>query len=97
MSREVFHPDSGKYGKKIMLNNCNTLCRIDLLEFFDGTFSEGAALNGVAWTGIAQPTILWTYALAGQTSLQLDLFFQQHLLMNVFPMAPMEKVQYVHS
>ena len=41
-----------------MLNNCNLLCRIDLFRAFDGSFSEGAALNGVAWTGLRQPTIL---------------------------------------
>ena len=31
-----------------MMNNCNALgnvCRLDLLKHFDGTFSEGSALN----------------------------------------------------
>jgi hypothetical protein len=74
---------------KAMLGNCNTLCRIDLLEAFDGTFSEGAALNAVAWTGLAgRPTTLWTYGLDGMSSADLDAFFQQHLLMRTFPMAP---------
>ena len=71
-----------------MMMNCNTLCRIDQLEHFDGTFSEGSSLNGVAWTGIAMPSILWTYSLAGQNDRELDAFFQQHLVMNVFPSAP---------
>jgi hypothetical protein len=74
---------------RAMLGNCNTLCRIDLLGSFDGTFSEGAALNAVAWTGIAgRPTTLWTYGLNGMASADLDAFFQQHLLMRTFPMAP---------
>ena len=61
-----------------------------LAEAFDGTFSEGAALNSVAWTGLRQPTILWTYGLSDDVP-ALDAFFQQHLLMDVFPMAPMPK------
>ena len=36
---------------KVFFMNCNTLCRVDLLSAFDGTFSEGAALNAVAWAG----------------------------------------------
>lgn len=74
--------------KRMILNNCNTVCRLDQMRAFDGTFSEGAALNAVAWTGIRNPTILWTYNLAGDVNV-LDDFFQQHLLMNVYPMAPM--------
>lgn len=77
--------------RKLMLNNCNWLCRLDENRYFDGTFSEGAALNSVAWTGLRQPTILWTYALSGTDPADLDLYFQQHLLMNVYPMAPMAK------
>ncbi len=74
-----------------MLANCNTLCRADVMGGFDGSFSEGSALNAVAWTGLRRPTILWTYsldhlALAPQ---KLHAYFQQHLLMRVFPMAPM--------
>ena len=37
--------------KKMILNNCNTVCRLGEMRSFDGTFSEGAALNAVAWTG----------------------------------------------
>jgi hypothetical protein len=37
-----------------MFMNCNTLCRVDLLKSFDGTFSEGGALNGVAFTGASE-------------------------------------------
>ena len=75
---------------RLMLNNCNWLCRLDLNRAFDGTFSEGAALNSVAFTGLRQPTILWTYSLGDNVS-ALDEYFQQHLLMDVYPMAPMPK------
>ena len=74
-----------------MFGNCNTLCRADVMGAFDGSFSEGSALNAVAWTGLRRPTILWTYSLdplAAQPR-ALHAFFQQHLLMRVFPMAPM--------
>lgn len=86
VSQEAIHT---RGGGKVMLMNCNSLCRIDQVEHFDGTFSEGASLNGVAWTGIAMPSILWTYGLEGQSEAQLDHYFQQHLLMNVYPSAPM--------
>ena len=74
---------------KLMLGNCNTLCRVDVMGVFDGGFSEGAALNAVAWTGARRPTILWTYSLDAHSQAGLDAFFQQHALMRVFPMAPM--------
>ena len=74
---------------KAMLGNCNTLCRLDLAGAFDGGFSEGAALNAVAWLGLRRPTILWTYNLDHLDASALDAYFQQHILMRVFPMAPM--------
>jgi len=74
---------------KLMLGNCNTLCRIDVAGAFDGGFNEGAAVNAVAWLGLRRPTILWTYSLDGHSDAALDEFFQQHVLMRVFPMAPM--------
>jgi len=80
----------GEPKDRMMLNNCNMICRLDEMRSFDGTFSEGAALNSVAWTGLRNPTILWTYALSDDVA-SLDAYFQQHLLMNVFPMAPMPK------
>ena len=76
---------------RLLLINCNALCRVDLFEGADGTFSEGSHLNGVSWSGLAAPSIMWTYKLAGSTDGQLDAFFQQHLLMDTFPMAPMPK------
>ena len=74
---------------KVFFGNCNTLCRADVLESFDGIFSEGSALNAVAWGGLQKPTILWTYSLAALSDGALHAYFQQHLLMRVFPMAPM--------
>jgi hypothetical protein len=73
----------------LMLGNCNTLCRIDVGGIFDGGFSEGAALNAVAWLGLRRPSILWTYSLDNHSPQALDAFFQQHITMRVFPMAPM--------
>lgn len=71
-----------------LYNNCNWLCRLDMMHAFDGGFSEGAALNSVAWVGLRTPSILWTYSLAADAAV-LHGYFQQHLLMNVYPMAPM--------
>jgi len=88
IGKEVLHKDNAA---RVMAMNCNVLCRIDQIESFDLTFSEGSSLNGVAWTGLAMPTILWTYSLSGKSDASLDAFFQQHLLMNVFPSAPMPK------
>ncbi len=85
---DVLHTAQPAGKKRVILNNCNTVCRLDQMRSFDGTFSEGAALNSVAWTGLRNPTILWTYSLAADINV-LDDFFQQHLLMNVYPMAPM--------
>lgn len=76
---------------RLMWLNCNSVCRIDFFASADGTFSEGSALNMVAWAGLAAPSVLWTYELAGSTDAQLDVYFQQHLLMDTFPMAPMPK------
>ena len=73
-----------------MLNNCNALgnvCRLDLLKHFDGTFSEGSALNAAAFTGLRTPTIQWTYGLSDDRAL-LSAYLQQHLLMDAYPMAP---------
>jgi hypothetical protein len=87
---EVLHTRQPAGKKKMLLNNCNTLCRVDEMRAFDGTFSEGSALNMVAWTGLRNPTILWTYSLSADPAV-FDPWFQEHLLMNVYPMAPMPK------
>eukprot|EP01006_Ploeotia_vitrea_P065811 TRINITY_DN93852_c0_g1_i1.p1 TRINITY_DN93852_c0_g1~~TRINITY_DN93852_c0_g1_i1.p1 ORF type:complete len:808 (+),score=70.02 TRINITY_DN93852_c0_g1_i1:44-2467(+) len=77
--------------RKVMMMNCNTMCRVDLLKYFDGTFSEGSVLNAVGWTGMRRPTILWTYNLDNHTADELHHAFQAHLLMKVYPMAPTPK------
>ena len=63
------------------------MCRLDLLKNFDGTFSEGSALNPAAFTGLRTPTIQWTYRLSDDPIL-LRQYLQQHLLMDAYPMAP---------
>lgn len=83
---KTLHQDKPK--KYALLQNCNTLCRLDELKGFDGTFSEFSALNSQAWLGLKRPSILWTYDLVEEN---MDTYFQQHLLMNVYPMAPMPK------
>lgn len=85
---QTLHLEQPPGTRKMMLNNCNSLCRIDEMYSFDGTFSEGTALNMVAWTGMRMGTILWTYDLSPDPAV-FDPFFQQHLLMDVYPMAPM--------
>ena len=76
---------------RLLWLNCNSLCRVDLFAAADGTLGEGSALNMVAWVGLGGPSVLWTYELADSTAAQLDAYFQQHLLMDTFPMAPMPK------
>lgn len=87
---QTLHGKNGEIGKLIM-NNCNAegnVCRIDLLKYFDGTFSEGSALTPAAWAGLRTPTIVWTYKLSDDLVL-LHAYFQQHLLMDAYPLAPM--------
>jgi hypothetical protein len=46
---EALHAPAQPVGaQKMILNNCNTVCRLDEMRSFDGSFSEGAALNMVA-------------------------------------------------
>ena len=52
---EVLHEQHPAGQKKVTLINCNSLCRIDMMRPFDGTFSEGDSLNMVAWNGEATP------------------------------------------
>jgi len=42
---EALHTAQPAGKKRMILNNCNTVCRLDQMRSFDGTFSEGAALN----------------------------------------------------
>jgi hypothetical protein len=72
-----------------MFVNCDTVCRIDLLEGIDGVVTTSGALNAIAWTSVSRPGIVWTYDLTALTDAELDAYFGQHLLMKVFPVAPM--------
>lgn len=76
--------------KRAMFQNFGQLARLELNRHFDGTFSELANLNANAWIGLRAPTILWTYSLDSNAT-ALDEYFQQHLLMDAYPMAPMHK------
>lgn len=42
---QTYHVSQPTGQRKVMLMNCNSLCRIDLLPAFDGTFSEGAVCD----------------------------------------------------
>ena len=69
--------------------NCDSLCRADLLSDIDGIVSSSNALNTVAWAALNRPAMLWTYSLSGLSAAQLDSYFAQHILMRVFPTAPL--------
>jgi hypothetical protein len=75
---------------QLMFANCDTVCRIDLLEGMDGIVTTSGALNAIAWTSVVRPAILWTYDLSSLTEAEMDVYFGQHLLMKVFPVAPMD-------
>ncbi len=48
-------------GSGIMMMNTGGNARLDQLRWYDGTFSEGHAVNAVGILGAASPAILWTY------------------------------------
>lgn len=77
-------------GSGIMMMNTVGNARLDQLRWYDGTFSEGSAVNGVGILGAASPAILWTYNEGECCSSpeQAALFFQAQLYMGVCPMAP---------
>jgi hypothetical protein len=68
-------------GSGIMMMNTVGNARLDQLRWYDGTFSEGSAVNGVGILGAASPAILWTYNEGECCSSpeQAALFFQVHL------------------
>lgn len=60
------------------------------MEPFDGTFSEGGATNAVGLLSMRSTAILWTYnskTCCASPAVATD-FFQRHLYMGVYPMAP---------
>jgi len=73
----------------------NTLgnARLDVMGPYDGSFSEGSVpegLNRVGLLGVASPTILWVngHADCCDTDAAAHTFFQRHLYMGVYPVAP---------
>lgn len=81
----VFH----RAGKVIFCNP--EMNRLDMMEYFDGVFNEfgylGFNLNQSAFLTFFKPLICWTPDKA--TVLKSpDQFFQRHLVMGAFPMAP---------
>ena len=88
-----FVPHLGKImhdaGKVIFCNP--EMNRLDMMEYFDGVFNEfgylGFNLNQSAFLTFYKPLICWTPDKA--TVLKSpDRFFQSHLVMGAFPMAP---------
>jgi hypothetical protein len=43
----------------VFFTNCNALCRVDVMAGVDGLFSEGSALNAVAWASLLKPGGCW--------------------------------------
>jgi hypothetical protein len=60
------------------------------MEPFDGIFAEGSAVNPQGLLGNQATAILWTYSAADccSTPAAADVFFQKHLALGVYPMAP---------
>lgn len=77
---------------RVMLTNQIGVLRADIMASCDGIFTEaldsrshGAYMNALGLVGVSMPVILWTERnFIGNH----DLFFQRHLLMGIFPMAP---------
>ncbi|MHB8866725.1 MAG: hypothetical protein ACYC6N_30560 [Pirellulaceae bacterium] len=83
----VLHPK----GKVIFANCCLYGHRLELVRDVDGFFDEygdsGYSLNGSSLLGLRKPALMWTHDVK---SLQPspDAYFQRHLHMGAFPMAP---------
>jgi len=77
-------------GSGIMLMNTVGNCRLDMMLHYDGQFSEGHAVNAIGLLGARSPAILWTYSSGEccETPSKAAVYFQTHLYMGVFPMAP---------
>eukprot|EP01060_Flectonema_neradi_P007492 TRINITY_DN1522_c4_g1_i1.p1 TRINITY_DN1522_c4_g1~~TRINITY_DN1522_c4_g1_i1.p1 ORF type:complete len:679 (+),score=122.11 TRINITY_DN1522_c4_g1_i1:735-2771(+) len=75
---------------KTILMNTVGFASLSLLQYTDGTFSEGYEVDAAGLLGINSPAILWTYGPDECCSSQqlADSFFQKLLYMRVFPMAP---------
>ena len=76
-------------GKAIFLNNHTK--RIDLSKFSDGYYDEftykGVSLNLTALLGVRKTALGWVDS-AADLAEDFDAFFQKHLYMGIYPMAP---------
>ena len=75
-----------KAGPKVMLANTLGYAMLSLMGPFDGSFSEGSAVNAVGLLGLRSPAILWTYGESAWKVGGFDAFAQRHLYMGVYPM-----------
>eukprot|EP00039_Didymoeca_costata_P013069 m.193335 g.193335 ORF g.193335 m.193335 type:complete len:718 (+) comp15666_c0_seq8:155-2308(+) len=80
--RSVLNADKGK--EKVMLCNTVGYAWLPNMDVFDGSYSEGGSINAVGILGVMSTSILWVY---GKDCCSDD-WFQQHIRMGVFPMAP---------
>ena len=85
---EMDRRKTGGAGAKVMLLNAYGYGMLSLMAAFDGTFSEGSAINAVGLLAVQTPAILWTYGPTAWAANGFDQFAQTHLYMGVFPMAP---------
>ncbi len=84
-------PIMHKNGRVIFGNSCFTSHRLDLFRELDGIFDEsghlGYAFNGSSMIALRKTAVMWT--LDTQTlQADPDSFFQRHLYMGAYPMAP---------
>jgi hypothetical protein len=82
---------------KVMLTNGVGYSWLPFMEHFDGTYSEGGNTNAAGLLGLTSTSIMWVYPRGPggtySTPMQeeaavVDAWFQRHVRMNVFPMAP---------
>eukprot|EP01051_Picozoa_sp_SAG22_P007710 SAG22_NODE_552_length_9177_cov_15.661489_4_plen_490_part_00 len=90
---EVIEKIRGVFGaEKVMLMNSLGYSSLSMMPSYDGTFSEGRAINAVGILGAGgMVNIMWT-----SNNLECcpnepfaDQYFQQRLYMGVYPMAPL--------
>lgn len=77
--------------QRAMLINSAGYVSTTFMRSYDGTFSEGKAVNAVGLLGAGgYVTILWTYSAdeCCSTPELTDLYFQRRLYLGVYPMAP---------
>ncbi len=77
---------------KIMLMNTLGYSMISMMKSYDGTFSEGKAINAVGLLGAGgMISILWTDRSDGCCDQRddIDVYFQRRLYLGIYPMAPL--------